>query len=67
MIDITKRLRDANEELCDEAANEIEMLRGTIILLAAHAEKYMTTDQQLADFRKLIADEATESRGTETE
>lgn len=27
-----------------------------------HAEKYITTDQQLAEFRELIADEATESR-----
>ena len=65
MIEITKRLREANEELCDEAASEIEMLRGTIILLAAHAEKYMTTDKQLAEFRELIADEATESKGDE--
>jgi hypothetical protein len=27
-----------------------------------HAEKYITTDQQLAEFRELIADEATDTR-----
>lgn len=59
---------DTQTNLClvDDRQKELETSQfyyeKKLSRVAKHAEKYMTTDQQLADFRRLIADEATDTR-----
>jgi len=65
VTDITKRLRQANEEICDEAANEIEILRGTIILLSARAEKYASMNLANPQIQQAIIDLAESSESSE--